>query len=86
MILFDHDLTDEEDLEGDLRENCVSLAGNTLKEVDLFTSLSNYCNECKFYSSISDQVFVIFFLKKIGSMGASVATGYASRYHFDFCI
>ncbi|KAJ6404232.1 hypothetical protein OIU84_012418 [Salix udensis] len=28
----DHSISDEEDLEGDLRENCVSLAGNTLKE------------------------------------------------------
>ncbi|KAJ6710466.1 KINETOCHORE PROTEIN [Salix koriyanagi] len=28
----DHSISDEEDLDGDLRENCVSLAGNTLKE------------------------------------------------------
>jgi hypothetical protein len=50
MILFGHNLTDEEDFDGDLRENCVSLTGNTLKEVTLFTFLFNYCNECKFYS------------------------------------
>lgn len=28
----DHSISDEEDFDGDLRENCVSLTGNTLKE------------------------------------------------------
>lgn len=43
---FGHNFTDEEDINGDLRDNCVSLTENIQKKV---TSLSKSCPQFFFF-------------------------------------